>query len=331
MASLPTTMRAVDVLSPGGTEQLTINQVYLPKVGSGQVLIKVAACGVNRPDVLQRKGLYPPPGSADPRLGLEVSGEVVALGNRVHGSMLGAQVMALCNGGGYAEYVSVPASQCMAIPFGVSLQEAASLPETYLTVWQNLFHNGSLTSGMHVLIHGGSSGIGSAAIQLAAAHGATVHVTVGSEEKKRYCQSLGATYAYNYKEQEWEKEVLANHSPGVDLILDMVAASYINRNLKCIAIKGKILVIALLGGRQIEFDGAKLLLKQATVLGSTLRPQSLECKAKLSKAVEASLGQLFKQGRLRTTVSKRYKLSEVRLAHDFIESGELVGKIILEI
>ncbi len=324
-------MRAIDVLRPGGSDQLVVSQVDLPVLRPGQVLIKVAACGVNRPDLLQRKGFYPPPAEADPRLGLEVSGKIVKLADDVNSSWLDQSVMALCNGGGYAEFVAVPVGQCMPIPPGVSLTDAASLPETYLTVWQNLFDSGQLASGMHVLIHGGSSGIGCAAIQLAAAHGAQVHVTVGSNEKATFCQSLGAHYVYNYQTQDWVTQVLHNVQSGVHLILDMVAGAYIQRDLNCLAVQGKIFIIALMGGRTIELDGAQLLKKQGSLCANTLRSQTLQYKAQLVKKVSACLNNFFTQGLLKTTVTKRFNLIEVSLAHDLIESGRHMGKIVLEV
>ncbi|MDX1669386.1 MAG: NAD(P)H-quinone oxidoreductase, partial [Limnobacter sp.] len=241
---LPGAMRAVGLQEPGGVEQLFIEEVSLPSVGPCEVLVKVAACGVNRPDVLQRAGLYPPPKDANPRLGLEISGHIVAMGEQVDASALNQPVMALCNGGGYAEFATVPFSQCMTVPAGLSLTEAASLPETYMTVWQNVFMTGRLEPGQHLLVHGGSSGIGTAAIQLAVAHGATVHATVGNGEKAEYCKQLGAEFVYNYREQDWAELALANSEGGVNLVLDMVAGSYLNRDLHCLAPQGQVIVIA---------------------------------------------------------------------------------------
>lgn len=326
---MPASMLAVGLRKPGGADQLFLEEVDLPVPSQGQVLIEVYACGVNRPDVLQRLGLYPPPPDADPRLGLEVSGVVAGLGPGVDPAFLGRHVMALCNGGGYAQFVCVPAEQCMAVPEGIELAEAASLPETYMTVWQNLFMKGGLKAGQHVLVHGGSSGIGSAAIQLAKAHGAIVHVTVGSDVKASYCRELGAHFVYNYRNQDWSALILENHPEGVHLILDMVAGPYLNSDLACIAPEGKIIVIALLGGRFAEVDAARLMMKQAILTGSTLRPRTASFKAELAKQVEVELAKRFKSGEVKTTVTARFKLEEVQKAHELMESGGLTGKIIL--
>lgn len=326
---MPANMLAVGLKKPGGADQLFIEEVALPVPAEGEVLIEVHACGVNRPDVLQRLGLYPPPPSADPRLGLEVSGVVVGLGAGVDSGFNGREVMALCNGGGYAQYVCVPAAQCMAVPSQIDLVDAASLPETYMTVWQNLFMKGRLQQGQHVLVHGGSSGIGSAAIQLAVAHGAVVHVTVGSSEKVEYCRELGAHFVYNYREQDWSDLALENSPGGVNLILDMVAGPYLDRDLACVAPEGKIIVIALLGGRHAEIDAARLMMKQAILTGSTLRPRSASFKEELARQVQAELIKRFESGQVKTTVTAKFKLEEVQKAHELMESGDLVGKIIL--
>lgn len=327
---LPASMLAVGLKKPGGADQLFIEEVELPRPVAGEVLIEVHACGVSRPDVLQRLGLYPPPDGANKRLGLEVSGVVVGLGDGVDPSLLGKVVMALCNGGGYAQYACVPAGQCMAVPKQLSFIEAASLPETYMTVWQNLFVKGGLASGQHVLIHGGSSGIGSAAIQLCVAHGAVVHVTVGSVCKADYCRDLGASFVYNYREQDWAGLAFQN-SGGIHLVLDMVAGPYLDLDLFCLAPEGKILVIALLGGRKCEIDASRLLMKQAVLTGTTLRSRDARFKALLAGQVEAELARRFESGEVKATVSAVFEFNEVQKAHELMESGNLTGKIVLQV
>lgn len=330
--SLPVSMRAVGVKAPGGVDQLELVHLPVPAPAQGEVLVRVKAAGVNRPDVLQRLGLYPPPPDANPNLGLEVSGVVVGLGEGVPQAFLNKAVMALCNGGGYAEYVCVPAAQCMEIPAGLSFVEAASLPEVYMTVWQNLFMKGGAKSGQRVLIHGGSSGIGSAAIQLCKRHGLHVFVTVGSQQKADFCLGLGADRAYLYKNQDWEQLVLDDtQGQGVDLVLDMVAGEYVNKNLACVRPQGMIIVIALLGGRYANIDASRLMTKQVVLTGTTLRPRSAEFKAELARQVELELSNGFSAGVYKTLVHSVFDLSEVADAHRLMESGDLTGKIVLNV
>lgn len=331
-AQLPVSMRAVRVKAPGGVDQLELIELPVPMPGPGEVLVQVKAAGVNRPDVLQRLGLYPPPPDANPNLGLEVSGVVVAVGQGVSESLLNKPVMALCNGGGYAEYVCTPAGQCMQIPEGLGFAEAASLPEVYMTVWQNLFMKGGAKAGQTVLIHGGSSGIGTAAIQLCKKHGLRTLVTVGSQDKADFCTQLGADKAYLYKSQNWEQLVLEDTAhQGVDLVLDMVAGEYLNKDLNCAKPQGMVIVIALLGGRFANIDAAKLLTKQVVLTGTTLRPRSLEFKAELAQRVERQLLEGFASGALKSLVQAIFGLDEVASAHALMESGDSLGKIVLEI
>jgi NADPH2:quinone reductase len=329
---LPVSMRAVGVKAPGGVDQLELIELPIPSPMPGEVLIQVKAAGVNRPDVLQRLGLYPPPADANPNLGLEVSGVVVAVGQGVPESHLGEPVMALCNGGGYAEYACVPARQCMQIPKGLSFTEAASLPEVYMTVWQNLFLKGAARAGQTVLIHGGSSGIGTAAIQLCKKHGLRTFVTVGSQEKADFCTALGAERAYLYKTQDWEQQVLQDtQQQGVDLILDMVAGDYLNKDLNCAKPQGMVIVIALLGGRFANIDAAKLMTKQVVLTGTTLRPRSAEFKADLARQVERELIEGFSAQVLKSLVQATFTLADVAKAHQLMESGNALGKIVLNI
>jgi len=331
-AQLPVNMRAVRVKAPGGVDQLELIEMPVPTPAPGEVLIQVKAAGVNRPDVLQRLGLYPPPPDANPNLGLEVSGVVVAVGQNVSESMLNKPVMALCNGGGYSEYVCTPAGQCMQIPEGLSFLEAASLPEVYMTVWQNLFMKGGATAGQTVLIHGGSSGIGTAAIQLCKKHGLRTLVTVGSQDKADFCTQLGADKAYLYKSQDWEQLALQDtNQQGVDLILDMVAGEYLNKDLSCVKPQGMVIVIALLGGRFATVDASRLMMKQVVLTGTTLRPRSLEFKADLARQVEQQLKEGFSVGALKSLVQASFTLEEVARAHTLMESGDSLGKIVLRI
>lgn len=329
---LPVTMKAVGLKAPGDVDQLQLVELPVPIPKPSEVLVQVKAAGVNRPDVLQRLGLYPPPPDANPNLGLEVSGVVVAVGQGVSESLLNKPVMALCNGGGYAEYVCTPAGQCMQIPQGLSFTEAASLPEVYMTVWQNLFMKGGAKAGQTVLIHGGSSGIGTAAIQLCKKHGLRTLVTVGNQEKVNYCLGLGAEKAYLYKTQDWEQLVLQDtRQQGVDLILDMVAGDYLNKDLNCAKPQGMVIVIALLGGRFANIDAAKLMTKQVVLTGTTLRPRSPEFKAGLASQVERELKEGFSSGVFRSLVQATFKLEDVALAHSLMESGESLGKIVLNV
>lgn len=325
-------MKAIGLKAPGGVDQLQLIELPVPSPKAGEVLIQVKAAGVNRPDVLQRLGLYPPPPDANPNLGLEVSGVVAAVGRGVPESMLSKPVMALCNGGGYAEYVCAPAGQCMQIPAGLSFTEAASLPEVYMTVWQNLFLKGAAKPGQSVLIHGGSSGIGTAAIQLCKKHGLRTFVTVGSQAKADFCIELGAEKAYLYKSQNWEQLVLQDtQQHGVDLVLDMVAGDYLNKDLSCAKPQGMVIVIALLGGRFANIDAAKLMSKQVVLTGTTLRPRSPEFKAELARQVEKELKEGFSSGVLKSLVQATFSLEEVAKAHTLMESGDSLGKIVLNV
>lgn len=329
---LPDSMKAVVFDSPGGADQLRLERVPLPVPLAGEVLVKVCGAGVNRPDVLQRQGWYPPPPGANPRLGLEFSGTVVGLGPNVSPTELNREVMGLANGGAYAEYVAVPVAQCMSIPSGVDLLHAASLPEVYLTVWQNLCLKGGLSKGQVVLVHGGSSGIGSAAIQLIKKFGATPIVTVGDVAKQQFCQALGVDRVVLYKEVPFEQKVLEwTNGRGADLILDMVAGPYLDKDLSCLAVGGKVLVIALLGGRESKVDGGKLLFKQASVLGTTLRPQTAEYKAELCRQLQPVLNDGFSKGDFRLVIDSEFSLSDVARAHQHMESGNHFGKIILKV
>lgn len=325
-------MRAVVLNAPGGVEQLQVSSLPIPEPAPHEVLVQVKAAGVNRPDVLQRQGLYPPPSGANPNLGLEVAGVVVGLGGNASPNLLAQSVMVLCNGGGYAEYVCVPASHLMPIPQGLGFVDAAALPEVYMTVWQNLVWKARVGAGQAVLIHGGSSGIGIAAIQLCKRLGAKVFVTVANAEKAAYCKTFGADAAFLYPTEDWVKGVQAlTQGQGVHAVLDMVAGDYLNKNLSCLAPGGILLVIALLGGRMASIDAAKLLMKQVVLTGTTLRSQSVGFKAELAAEVAKDLAEGFSMGQYRSSVQAQFSLEDVAQAHQLMESGHSVGKIVLNL
>jgi NADPH2:quinone reductase len=298
-------------------------------LGTGQVRIRVAAAGVNRPDVQQRKGLYPPPPGASPVLGLEVSGVITALGPGTSRYQIGDRVCALVNGGGYAEFCDAPEGQCLPIPAGFSMVEAAALPETFFTVWSNVFDRGHLKAGERLLIHGGSSGIGTTAIQLAKAFGAHVTVTAGSKAKCDACLALGADEAINYHDQDFTQIAPVN------LILDMIGGPYFERNLKVLALDGRLVQIAVMQGNRVELNLAQLMQRRLTITGSTLRPRSTEEKTAIARALEANvwplLGHVFPLRAVRPLIYKTFPLADYLAAHDLMESGEHIGKIVLTV
>ncbi|ODN41810.1 NAD(P)H-quinone oxidoreductase [Piscirickettsia litoralis] len=325
-------MDYIDITQPGGPEVLKLQQGNIPKISVGEVLIKVKATAVNGADLVQRKGHYPLPKDASPILGLEVSGVIEAVGDGVVGWQVGDRVCALTNGGGYAEYVNVPAEQCLPIPTGVSLLEAASLPETYFTVWSNVFDLAQLKKGERFLVHGGSGGIGSTAIQLAKGLGATVFTTAGSDEKCRVCTELGADYAINYREQDFVDVVLkATDNQGVDVILDMMGGEYTNRNLECAAINGRIVMIAFRNGAVAEINCKTLLFKWLTLTGNALRPQPLSIKAGIAKNLIKTVWPLFSENKLKPVIASVFSLEQASLAHELMESSQHIGKIVLEV
>ena len=322
-------MRAIEISRPGGPEVLTPVERPVPTPGHGQVVIKVAFAGVNRPDALQRAGLYAPPPTASDLPGLEAAGEVVALGAGVSGIALGDQVCALLPGGGYAEYVATPAAHCLPVPRGMELKEAACLPETFFTVWSNVFMRGGLQAGERILIHGGSSGIGTTAIQLARAFGARVFVTAGSDEKCRACLDLGAEAAINYRDTDFV-EVLKSEG-GADLILDMVGGSYIPRNLAALAEDGRLVQIAFLQGPKVEVNFATLMTRRLTMTGSTLRPQSDLAKARIADALREHVWPLLDAGQIAPVMDSSFDLQNAGEAHARMESSGHIGKIVLSV
>ena len=330
--AIPETMNAIEIPAPGGPEVLRAASVPVPGIGESEVLVKVAAAGVNRPDCLQRAGLYPLPPDASPLPGLEIAGEVVAVGAGAGRWRVGDRVVALTHGGGYAEYCRAQAEHCLPWPANLSAVEAASLPETCFTVQSNLFTRARLAAGETLLVHGGSSGIGATAIQLAKAAGARVLTTVGNAEKQRFCTELGADLAIDYKTTDWLEAVLAaTGKRGVDVVLDMVAGPYVEKNLRALAPDGRYSMIAFLLGAKAEVNFGHVLSKRLTITGSTLRPQSVAQKAAIAREVEARIWPLVLAGGYRTSIFRTFPLAEAAQAHALMESSAHMGKIVLEI
>lgn len=323
-------MKAIEISQPGGPEVLTIVERDVPVPKVGEVLIKVKAAGINRPDVFQRQGSYPPPAGASDLPGLEVAGEIV--GGDVSGTnfKIGDKVCGLTPGGGYAEYCVAPAGNCLPIPDGLSLVEAATLPETYFTVWTNVFDRGALKGDETLLVHGGASGIGTTAILLARAFGHKVFATVGSDERVAAVEALGATKGINYKTQDFVQEVKTlTDGKGVDVILDMVSGDYINRNLESLAEDGRTVIIAQLGGSKATINSGLLMRKRLTITGSTLRPRSADFKTEIARNLEAKVWPLFAQGKLKPVVYAQFAFEDVQKAHAMMDAGEQIGKIVL--
>lgn len=330
--SLPSTMRYVFAREPGPPQVLAVGETQVPTLKQGEVLLRVAYAGVNRPDCVQRAGSYPPPADASPILGLEVSGTIAALGEGVEQWRVGDTACALVPGGGYAEYCATPAAYCLPLPRGLSLLEAASLPENYFTVWHNVMERGRLREGEAFLVHGGSSGIGQAAIQLAKAFGATVYTTVGNAAKVAFCRDLGADHVIDYREQDFAAEVARiTAKRGVDLVLDMVGGDYIERNLKCMALEGRLVMIAFLHGSRVEVDWRHIMLKRLTVTGSTMRASPHERKAGIARALRERVWPLFESGQLKPVIYRVLPLSEAAAAHALMESSQHIGKIMLAV
>lgn len=325
-------MRVIEIKEPGAPEVLVIGERPEPTPAAGEVLIKVVAAGINRPDVFQRLGNYAPPPGASDIPGLEVSGEIV--GGDVAGSAfkVGDQVCALVAGGGYAEYCVAPVAQCMPIPAGLSLIEAAGLPETYFTVWSNVFDRGALSGDETLLVHGGASGIGTTAIQLATALGHRVYATVGSDERVKAVEALGAVKGINYKTQDFVEEIKAlTNGQGVDVILDMVAGDYIGRDIKCLADDGRIVIIATLGGTKSPFNSSELMRRRLTITGSTLRPRHVAFKGEIAQKLQARVWPLLSSGKIKPIIYATLPLEEAAKGHAMMEAGEQIGKIIMTV
>jgi len=327
--ALPESMTAIEIREPGGPQVLVPATRPLPRPGPGEVLVQVAAAGVNRPDVLQRQGGYPPPPGASDIPGLEIAGRVAAVGPGAEGLAVGDEVTALVTGGGYAEYCAAPAAQCLPIPKGLDAVAAAALPETFFTVWSNVFDRAGLRRGESFLVHGGSSGIGTTAIQLAAAFGATVFATAGSAEKCQACRELGATRAINYRSEDFVKVIKEATEGGVDVILDMVGGDYIQRDIKALAPDGRLVFIAFLGGSKAEIDFLPVMLKRLSITGSTLRARSVDFKAAIADKLRAEVWPLIEAGKVRPILHKTFPLTQAAAAHELMESSAHIGKIVL--
>ena len=324
-------MKAAGFDAPGGPEVLRLEILPVPKPGEGEVLIRVAYAGVNRPDVIQRLGHYPPPAGASPIPGLEIAGEVVAHGGGVTPDTLGQNVCALVTGGGYAEYCLAKIDHCLPVPEGMSLAEAAALPETLFTVWHNVFERGWACDGETLLVHGGTSGIGTISIKLAKLFGLTVIVTCGSEAKCTAARAIGADHAINYRETDFVEEVKAiTQGAGVQLVLDMVSGDYVPRNLACLAEDGRHVTIAVLGGMKAELNMAQIMAKRLTLTGSTLRARPDRFKALLADEISRNVWSLVEEGKLHPEMDQMFPLSQAAAAHTRMEAGEHIGKIVLK-
>jgi NADPH2:quinone reductase len=330
--SAPRPMKIADVPKPGGPDALVVAERPVPTPGPAEVLIEVAAAGLNRADILQRRGFYPAPAGAPTYPGLEVSGVVAAVGNAVREFKTGDAVCALLQGGGYAEYCVVDEGQVLPVPRGVDVVAAASLPEAYFTVWSNVYGYGRLQPSETLLVHGGSSGIGVAAIQLAKARGHVVYTTAGSDEKCRFCEQLGARKAINYRTDDFVQEIAREtDARGVDVVLDMIGGSYVARNVQVLAVEGRLVMIATQGGNQGEIDVLRIMQRRLAVMGSTLRARSTEFKRRIRDELRAEVWPLFEAGALRPIVDRVFAFDEAPKAHAYMESGEHKGKILLAV
>ena len=331
-SQLPNTMKHVAVTAPGAADVMHIASAPLPKFGEHDVLIKVEFAGVNRPDVAQRSGTYAPPPGASPIMGLEVSGTIIAIGTAVTQWKIGDAVCALTPGGGYAQYCAAPAAHCLPVPRGLSMCEAAGVPENFFTVWVNVFDTCKLTAGESLLVHGGSSGIGLTAIQLAKAFNATVFTTVGNDEKAAFCKTIGADHVFNYKTQEWANEIFAiTQKKGVNVIIDMVGGSYIEKNLRSLALEGRYCFIAFLEGGKAEVDFRPLMMKRQTITGSTLRARPDAQKAAIAASLKEKVWPLLEAKKVTPVIYKTFALEEIVDAHKLMESSAHIGKIMLRV
>jgi len=331
MNNIPQSMNYIQIEKHGDPGVLKLHSMPVPEPGPGEVLIKVAAAGVNRPDVMQRKGLYPPPPGATDVPGLEVSGTVVSVGQNVSKPPINSEVCALVTCGGYAEYCLAAASICLPVPEKISLVNAAGIPETFFTVWTNVFKRGQLKAGESLLVHGGSSGIGTTAIQLGKAFGATVYITAGTSDKCEFCNNLGADAAINYREQDFSVEIKRlTEGKGVNVILDMVGGPYFPKNIRLLADEGRLVQIALMQGSKAEVDFRSLLLKRVTLTGSTLRPRSVEEKTKIAHALQKNVWPLLESGAIRPIIHEIFPLKQASEAHRLMESSSHIGKILLK-
>jgi len=330
MNQIPDTMTCIEIVEPGGPEALQACTRPVPQPGAGEVLIEVRAAGINRPDVMQRQGMYPPPPGAPDIPGLEIAGVVVARGSGVDRPEIGDEVCALVQGGGYAGYCIAAAPLCLTVPAGLDFVQAAAIPETFFTVWTNVFDRGRLQSGERVLVHGGSSGIGTTAIQMIKSAGASVYVTAGTVEKCRACLDLGADAAINYHDQDFVAEIAElTNKRGVDLILDMIGGDYFPRNLECLAVEGRLVQIALQHGPKSEVNLLRIMLNRLTVTGSTLRPRGVAEKAAIAESLRREIWPQLDSGRIKPVVHARFALEQADDAHRLMDSSDHIGKIVL--
>jgi NADPH2:quinone reductase len=332
MQPLPATMQAIEITEPGAPEVLKIQQRPLPNIKEDEVLISVHAAGINRPDVMQRAGLYPPPPGVTDIPGLEVAGVIVSAGEKVTKWKIGDSVCALVAGGGYAEYVNAPESQCLPIPKRLTYREAASLPETYFTVWSNVFDRAKLAEQETILVHGGSSGIGTTAVQLCRALKRKIFVTAGSDEKCRACEAIGATKAINYRSEDFAERIMAlTDNKGVDVIIDMVAGDYLQRDLKCLADDGRLVIIAFLGGVKTNINMTDILKRRLTITGSTLRPRSTKFKSSIATSLGSRVWPLLESKVIEPLIFRSFPLKNAAEAHRLMESSQHIGKIVLDV
>ncbi|MDJ1492422.1 NAD(P)H-quinone oxidoreductase [Cytophagaceae bacterium DM2B3-1] len=324
-------MKAVVITQPGGPDVLSVVDRSMPEVGEGEVLVKVLAAGINRPDIAQRKGYYPAPAGAPVDIpGLEIAGIVEYIGAQVGRFKVGDVVCALVSGGGYAEYCMVPEGQCLPIPEGLNFVEAAALPETFFTVWSNVFDRGNLKPGESLLVHGGSSGIGTTAIQMATAMGSTVYVTAGTEEKCLFCEELGAVKAFNYKKESFKDRILdSTEGKGVDVILDMIGGNYTSDNLQVLAEDGRLVLINVMNGREATIDLLEVMRRRLTITGSTLRNRDIAFKSAIAQNLEKHIWPLISAGKIKPVIYQEFPVEEVSKAHLLMESSEHMGKIVL--
>jgi len=331
-AQLPTKMQAVEIRKDADAPYLALAEADIPEIGDDDVLVRVRAAGINRPDLMQVAGMYPPPPGASEIPGLELAGEIVATGQKVGDWKVGDKVCALVTGGGYAQYAAVPAAQCLPVPENLTMVQAAGLPETFFTVWHNVFDKAKLTSGETFLVHGGTSGIGTTAIQLAKAIGAKVIATAGSDEKCQACRDLGADVAINYKTRDFVEDVKsATDGKGADVILDMVAGDYVSRNFKAAAFDARILIIAFLRGPKAETNFTPLLLKRLTLMGSTLRAQPVANKGAIAQSLREKVWPMIANGQIAPVIHKTLPLAKAEEGHGILKGGAHIGKVILEV
>ncbi|MCP4298813.1 MAG: NAD(P)H-quinone oxidoreductase [Proteobacteria bacterium] len=325
-------MQYIKLEKTGSAKNLSVEEGKSPLPGENEVLVKVVAAGINRPDIMQRQGLYPPPKGASPVLGLEVSGEVLETGNNVSRWKVGDRVCALTNGGGYSEQITLPEGQCLSIPKGLSMVEAAAIPETFFTVWTNVFDRVGLQAGESFLVHGGSSGIGTAAIQMAKAMGSRVFTTTGSEAKCQVCVELGAELAINYQNEDFLERLLAvTEGKGIDVILDMIGGKYVQKNISLAATEGRIVNINYMQGASVEVNLMPIMIKRLTLTGSTLRPQSAQAKKGIAEKLEQYIWPLIEQGKIKPLIARVFPFAEVIHAHELMESNQHIGKIVLSL